>query len=56
MSKELEKIKKAVALETFDLEQNEYIDLLRELANWAENEAGKMEFSSADVPDYIEDE
>lgn len=55
MSKELEKVKQEIARQTFDLEQADYIEFLRELANWAENEAGLLEFESPDVPDYADE-
>lgn len=43
--KELEWLKKTIKTETAHLEQDAYIELLRELAAWAESEAGLLEFS-----------
>lgn len=52
MDKELQRLTATIRTETADMEQEAYIELLRELANWAENEAGKLEFSAADAEDY----
>nr|DAL23365.1 MAG TPA_asm: hypothetical protein [Caudoviricetes sp.] len=52
--KELEWLKTTIKTETAHLEQDAYIELLRELAAWAENEAGLLEFSMPDTDDYDE--
>lgn len=52
MDKELQRLTSTIRTETADMEQDAYIELLRELANWAENEAGKLEFSTPDIEDY----
>lgn len=52
MDKELQRLTATIRTKTADMEQEAYIELLRELANWAENEAGKLEFFAADAEDY----
>lgn len=52
MSRKLQQLTAAIKLETADLELPSYIELLRELANWAENEAGLLEYSTPDAEDY----
>lgn len=52
--KELEWLKTTIKTETAHLEQDAYIELLRELAAWAENEAGLLKFSMPDTDDYDE--
>lgn len=52
MSKELERLAATIKTETAYLEQDDYIELLRELSAWAENEAGLLGFSTPDADDY----
>lgn len=52
MYKELQRLTATIRTETAGMEQEAYIELLRELANWAENEAGLLEYSTPDTDDY----
>lgn len=53
MSNVLLEVQRYIAEITGDLEMPEYIDYLRELANWAESQADLMEFrEEVDAEDY----
>lgn len=53
MANVLLEVQRYIAEITSDLEMAEYIDYLRELSNWAENQADMMEFrSEVEAEDY----
>lgn len=52
MGNELQRLTATIKEETAYMEQASYIELLHELANWAEYEAGLLEFSLPDAEDY----
>lgn len=52
MRTELEKIKAHIEKQTADMEQSAKIELLHNLAWWASEEAGRLDFESEDVEDY----
>lgn len=52
MSKELERIKAAVNEITAGLDQNARITVLDDLAWWASQETGSLNFESPDAEDY----
>ena len=54
MSKELEKIKEMILEQTAHMEANARATLLDDLAWWASQEAGSMDFGSPDAEDYDE--
>ncbi len=52
MSKELERIKAYVQEQTAEMAENAKIELLDDLAWWASEEAGSLDFESPDIEDY----
>ncbi len=48
----ISKIKQQIAEATVELSTAEYVELMRDLANWAEEKANMAEYE----PDYIYDE
>ena len=54
MSKELEKIKEMILEQTAHMEANARVELLDDLAWWASQEAGSLDFGSPDAEDYYE--
>ena len=52
MSKELERIKAYVKEQTAEMAENAKIELLDDLAWWASEEAGSLDFESPDIEDY----
>lgn len=52
MSKELERIKVYVQEQTAEMAENTKIELLDDLAWWASEEAGSLDFESPDTEDY----
>lgn len=54
MSKELEKIKEMILEQTAHMETNARAVLLDDLAWWASQEAGSLDFESPDAEDYDE--
>ncbi len=52
MSKELERIKAYVQEQTAELAENVRAELLDDLAWWASQEAGSLNFESPDAEDY----
>ena len=52
MSKELERIKAYVQEQTAELAENVRADRLDDLAWWASQEAGSLNFESPDAEDY----
>lgn len=52
MKTELEKIKAHIEKQTENMEQTAKIEMLHELAWWAAEKAGELDFESADVEDY----
>ncbi|MCH5215104.1 MAG: hypothetical protein J1E97_07920 [Muribaculaceae bacterium] len=53
MEQELEKVKRFIGELTRDMETNTKVELLQDLAWWAAEEAGQLDFES---PDYEEEE
>lgn len=52
MSKELERIKAYVQEQMAEMAENAKIELLDDLAWWASEEAGSLDFESPDIEDY----
>lgn len=52
MGKELERIKAYVQEQTAEMAENAKIELLDDLAWWASEEAGSLDFESPDIEDY----
>lgn len=52
MSKELERIKAYILEQTEGIAENAKIELLDDLAWWANEEAGSLNFESLDAEDY----
>jgi len=52
MSKELERIKAYVQEQTAEMAENAKIELLDDLAWWASEETGSLDFESPDTEDY----
>ncbi len=51
MKKVIRQIKNYIQLHTSDMETGDYVDLMRELAEWSTSQADKAEYS--DDPDTV---
>lgn len=50
----MERLERLIIDTTGHLEMAEYIELLRELSNWAESTAAMLEYEAPDAEDYDE--
>ena len=56
MRQTVKQIKNFIQLHTSDMENEDYIDLMRELAEWATNQAEVTEYLLEEAPEYINED